>query len=452
MKNAIISDAKPYFLSQAILDLEKNAQICIKSLIVFDKFAPVSHKNKIWWFDLVFSSCIWEQSVNLTQNEIDLILKNYHILEQNLNREKLVELLPPYEIKNIIFKFVLFFKMQIIQNDVQIVIFRDVPHGPFDLLLYIMAKSLKIKTLFFMAVNENLSNLYENLDDIGKFELNRTDKFNLEQKYEKNLPYMKKPSFKDKLSKKAKILNLPKYIKHKNLTHQSSKILYDDFWSYLNLHIIRKLKRIESKRIYKKLYKANFNAKINKNDKFVYFPLHLQPEATTDTLGGIYCDQILAIERLRAILPKEIKIYIKENPKQTFYMREKHFFDRLKNIPNIVLLSKDTNTYELMKDCEFVATITGTAGFEAISGGKRALVFGLAWYRFFEGVSIYEEGIKFEEIMSKKIDFEKLKNQLFCYFNNAKNIAISEYQANLNANFNKQSNLKQIQKEILKYL
>ena len=105
-----------------------------------------------------------------------------------------------------------------------------------------------------------------------------------------------------------------------------------------------------------------------------------------------------------------------------------------------------------MKDCEFVATITGTAGFEAISGGKRALVFGLAWYRFFEGVSIYEEGIKFEEIMSKKIDFEKLKNQLFCYFNNAKNIAISEYQANLNANFNKQSNLKQIQKEILKYL
>ena len=56
MKNAIISDAKPYFLSQAILDLEKNAQICIKSLIVFDKFAPVSHKNKIWWFDLVFSS------------------------------------------------------------------------------------------------------------------------------------------------------------------------------------------------------------------------------------------------------------------------------------------------------------------------------------------------------------------------------------------------------------
>ena len=43
----------------------------------------------------------------------------------------------------------------------------------------------------------------------------------------------------------------------------------------------------------------------DKKRKYVYFPLHVQPEMTTDTLGGIYEDQLLALERLDRILPDD---------------------------------------------------------------------------------------------------------------------------------------------------
>ena len=175
-----------------------------------------------------------------------------------------------------------------------------------------------------------------------------------------------------------------------------------------------------------------FIDKINNAEKYVYFPLHLQPEMTTDTLGGIYYDQLLAIEKLRNILPDDWYIYVKENPKQTAYMRGLRFFERLSQIKNVRLLNKDVNTYDIMQDCQFVATITGTAGWEAITGGKPALVFGLALYRYLSGVSIYHDGITVKEILENNIDIVKLERQVYALKYTAYDFYNSCYQKELN--------------------
>lgn len=133
--------------------------------------------------------------------------------------------------------------------------------------------------------------------------------------------------------------------------------------------------------------------------KYVYFPLHLQPEMTTDTLGGIYEDQLLALERLARILPEDHLIYVKENPAQTYYKRNAEFFCRLGAIHKVVLVHPNTDTYDLMENAVFVATITGTAGWEAITAGKPCLCFGYAWYRSMVGVIQYHAGIKFDDIV-----------------------------------------------------
>ena len=151
---------------------------------------------------------------------------------------------------------------------------------------------------------------------------------------------------------------------------------------------------------------------VDLNQKFVYFPLHLQPELTTSSLGGIYCDQLLALERLSQDIPDSWYIYVKENPKQTEFMRGNWFFDRLALIKKVVLLPSSYNTYTLIKKAMFVATVTGTVGWEAISGGKNALVFGQAWYKTLPGVYEYNEGLAVDILVQNKINHKELEYQL----------------------------------------
>ena len=127
--------------------------------------------------------------------------------------------------------------------------------------------------------------------------------------------------------------------------------------------------------------------------KYVYVPLHLQPEMTTCALGGKYDDQALLLEDLRQWLPDDIWIFIKENPKQgkrfppaaSRLYRNKRFFQRISALKRVRFVPQEHSSAELIQGSEFVATVTGTAGFEALLRGKQCLVFGRAWYRKFSG-------------------------------------------------------------------
>ena len=141
----------------------------------------------------------------------------------------------------------------------------------------------------------------------------------------------------------------------------------------------------------------------------------MQPEMTTSPIGGNYRDQVLAIEQLSQILPKDVKIFVKENPKQGSYARGPLFFHRLARIPSVVFVPSFANTRELTEKSLFVATATGTVGWESICLGKSVLVFGYAWYRKFSGVSEFRHGLSYHDIISnkpKKVELESHFSQL----------------------------------------
>ena len=149
----------------------------------------------------------------------------------------------------------------------------------------------------------------------------------------------------------------------------------------------------------------------NIKGKFVYFPLHLQPEMTTDTLGGEYENQLLAIARLSNLIPDDWTIVVKENPKQSYYKRIDKFFECLAAISKVTLVARTFSTYELIEECQFVATITGTVGWEAISGGKNVLIFGHAWYRELPGVLEYKNITSIDEILRYEINHNELEEK-----------------------------------------
>lgn len=149
---------------------------------------------------------------------------------------------------------------------------------------------------------------------------------------------------------------------------------------------------------------------------YLYIPLHLQPELTTSALGGFhgrYSDQIQVLEQLRRRVPRNIMFIIKENPKQTFLDRGGLFFKRLRAIENLRIADGSLTSRELIENALGVATITGTAGWEAICLGKPCLVFGNAWFQSLPNATKFTDSFIFEEWLSSGgADLEAINEQL----------------------------------------
>jgi hypothetical protein len=120
---------------------------------------------------------------------------------------------------------------------------------------------------------------------------------------------------------------------------------------------------------------------------YVYLPLHLQPEATTLPLGGVYQDQSIVIETLVRGLPEDWLLVIKENPKQRFDKRQAHFYRSLSAHDSVRLVSRREDSFALSLAAEAVATVTGTAGWEALCLGRHALLFGPGFYECAAGAT-----------------------------------------------------------------
>lgn len=115
------------------------------------------------------------------------------------------------------------------------------------------------------------------------------------------------------------------------------------------------------------------------NEPFVFFPLHLQPEAILLGASPGYLDQLALIRLLSASLPAGYRLVVKDHP-ITGGMHEKEFYQAIQNLPNVCLLDERVNSRDIIAKASLIATISGTIGFEALISGKPALMFGQVYY------------------------------------------------------------------------
>jgi len=100
-----------------------------------------------------------------------------------------------------------------------------------------------------------------------------------------------------------------------------------------------------------------------------------------------------------ARMPEGHLIYVKENPKQTEKQRGPLFYNRLRALKNVRVVPLRESSVELIRGSLAVATITGTAGWEALFHGKPVLVFGSAWYREFPGVTTFTDDLDVSQFL-----------------------------------------------------
>ncbi len=128
--------------------------------------------------------------------------------------------------------------------------------------------------------------------------------------------------------------------------------------------------------------------KPNLKAKYVIFFLNYSPENTICPMGGDYAEQYLAIAQLAEALPNGWRLYVKEHPEQynpswgayPYLGREKGIYHYIDSLKSVTLIDETYDPFVLIQNAEFVATITGTVGWEAALRDKNVIIFGETWY------------------------------------------------------------------------
>lgn len=143
----------------------------------------------------------------------------------------------------------------------------------------------------------------------------------------------------------------------------------------------------------------------DKEDNYILFPLHFQPEATTDIWAPFFSNQLQVIEFLSRSIPVTYKLYVKEH-KAIFGSKKINFYSKVKEFQNVKLIKPSSNIHELIIKSKAVAVITGTSGLEAIFYNKPVIIFGNVFYDFYPYIYKVENLDNLSTLIKKAINIE----------------------------------------------
>ena len=143
---------------------------------------------------------------------------------------------------------------------------------------------------------------------------------------------------------------------------------------------------------YRSLLPSATFATLPDDENFIFFPLQLEPESSLSTQGRGWTDQLALVRLVSHSLPIDRWLYVKEHPSMPAGVRPWAFYRSIMALPRVRLVSQGIKSVELIPRAEAVATVTGTAGWEALMLGTPVVLFGHAFYEEFEeGVTVINE-------------------------------------------------------------
>lgn len=467
MKNVLICNYQEYFY-EAVLSLHKKNIIKPKYWLTHETIQQKVKKNfpNIYthdYFDAVKGKLLRNIDEDITLKIDTNFLLNFqrhefivlNLLERNNAHSGALNYL---ERKDFFYKMLRYWYSVLKNLNIELVIFEEEPHQASDYILYVMSKYLEIKTYMPILTFPQLGFLTtDDIESPDKSLLKFNDKkitneikisssvqdiiSNIKGEFEEAIKirlYDQKDIFDKK--KKLKIRNfikkIPSYCKllfnFKSDQKVSNSLFEDSKLLYIQ-YALSKIFLIRKKKYRQKYYESIVSKEIDLNKKFILFGLQYQPEKSTCPNGGYFVDQILAIKLISQLIPDDFKIYVKEHPSQfvSSYarygdrMRDLNFYDKIKDIKKVSLISSKENTFKLIDSCVFSASVGGSICIESVIRGKPALQFGKSWYDACEYVfkiknendlkkvlnNVDEINVDHEKVISflKKVDFLSFK-------------------------------------------
>lgn len=197
------------------------------------------------------------------------------------------------------------------------------------------------------------------------------------------------------------------YIEHSLKGYEPSR---KELKVYMNIDtpdIVEKFKA-NLGRVYNKIIYKNFIKKstIEDHERFIYFPLQLQPEASTGAVSPLIMNQLYVIENIAKCMPLGMTLVVKEHP-VAVGMRHKNFYELIKRIPRVKLVKDDYSGKDLVKESQVVVGYGGTTLFECISNKKKILLLSKDY--MYTNSSLVKISKSFDFLHEELVDFLEQK-------------------------------------------
>ena len=315
-------------------------------------------------------------------------------------------------------KQVLFWHSFLKERKIQTVVFADVPHEAYDTIIFELCKIMGIETIIYrsfyktdrffvfsdypqMALDVSMKRkrLEESFKDgsSSSIALSRSVEafYNaLNSQTPDGLLFKKEALRSEEFYYRFGATGLKQYIQNYSarqrrfsqiptrIKNEYGTVTPTTFWgkTYDFLRCYRFIQKKKRQTDYLDREYENLASGLNWNDKYVYFALHLLPESAVMPLGTPFSEQYWAILMLSQSLPNDWFLYVKMHPAQVATMISIEDIKRMKLLRNVKIVSRYANQFDLIKNCQAVATLTGEVAIEALFLNKYSLLFGNTYY------------------------------------------------------------------------
>jgi hypothetical protein len=312
--------------------------------------------------------------------------------------------------RHLLFRHLRFWNKTLSELSLDAVVFHNVPHQVFDTVLYHMSKSRGIPTLIFSSVGVFRDSYFvsESIDEVGLLDLGArlravctTDFIDIEERIQRDWTRVCNIVDSDGAAHVAtnsysllrSIMN-DGHIGGSQVTTRNVIKAFRRRFSMLRgrgpidlMSLSRKRSRVRAVSRARREEQENVSV-ARLPEKFLYFPLHFQPEASTSARGRHYVELREVVASLASSMPNDVMLVIKEHPHQyeKLLPRPPGFFASLMALPKVHLVESSMPSAKLRKLSLGVVTVSGSNGFEVLATGKQVIAFGSAAWREAPGV------------------------------------------------------------------
>lgn len=151
-------------------------------------------------------------------------------------------------------------------------------------------------------------------------------------------------------------------------------------------------------------------------EPFIYFPLHVEPEATTLVEANKVANQLMVIEQIAKGMPLGHRLLVKEHIPM-LGLRPADFYEKIRQMPDVHLITPFADGFRIMQKASVIVTITGTGGWESLLMKKPTVLIGEPEYSQVQSGFVYAENItQMEKYLRQAVEMPPISEERLVHF------------------------------------